>query len=366
MAEQTQAPPQGEDGRVDLVFEGGGVKGIALVGALSVLQEHGFQAQRVAGTSAGAIVATLCAAGYSPPEIHDLITGQDFTRFTDPTMLDRIPFAGQALSILLDKGIYQGKYFHDWMQERLQNRGIKTFADLRTDPPTDDPRYRYRAQVIASDTTQRCLLVLPKDAAKLGIDDPDTLEVALAVRMSMSIPIFFEPVAFTNPKTRQKDIIVDGGMLSNFPVWLFDSDGPPRFPTFGLKLVEDEPRKSLADTITPRQEGGPIAQEIDFFKSMVETMSGAIDRQYLQMDSFVRTITIPTLGIASTQFTLSKQQSDALFQSGRDAANTFLQGWYAAGGFPAYVAAFRTGAPAPATRRDVALDHMRKATAPSP
>ncbi|GAC1330089.1 MAG: patatin-like phospholipase family protein [Chloroflexota bacterium] len=362
MSEQTPSSVSDGEKRVDLVFEGGGVKGIALVGALSVLQEQGFEVQRTAGTSAGAIVATLCAAGYNAPEIHDLIANQDFTQFTDPTTLDRIPVVGQGLNVLRDKGIYLGRYFHDWMREKLSARRVITFGDLRASPPSDDPRYTYKVQVIASDTTGRCLLVLPKDVGKLGVDDPDDLEVALAVRMSMSIPVFFEPVQFLNPKTRQHHTIVDGGILSNFPVWLFDSDGPPRWPTFGLKLVEADPKTSLADSITPKQPHGPIEETLDYIKSLVETMTGAHDRQYLAMDQFVRTITIPTLGISSTQFTLSKQQTDALFQSGRDAAESFLQGWYGAGGFPAYVAAFRSNDRP--TRRQTVLEHMRQAAAP--
>src|SRR5437868_11761036 len=98
--------PADADKRVDLVFEGGGVKGIALVGAVAVLEERGFQFQNLAGTSAGAIVATLLAAGYKAAEVRDIIAGQNFARFMDATWLDRIPAVGQGLSILMDEGIY--------------------------------------------------------------------------------------------------------------------------------------------------------------------------------------------------------------------------------------------------------------------
>src|SRR3712207_6668476 len=90
---------------VDLVFEGGGVRGNALVGALSVLEERGFRPQNVAGTSAGAIVATALAAGYSAAEQRQIIGELDFTRFTDTAWEDRVPFARRALSILKDQGI---------------------------------------------------------------------------------------------------------------------------------------------------------------------------------------------------------------------------------------------------------------------
>ena len=67
------------------------------------------------------------------------------------------------------------------------------------------------------------MLVLPRDAQLLGYA-PDELEVAYAVRMSMSIPIFFKPVRVENTQTNHEHVIVDGGMLSNFPVWVFDCE----------------------------------------------------------------------------------------------------------------------------------------------
>src|SRR5438270_13405324 len=105
MTEQEATPAQDQEKRVDLVFEGGGVKGIALVGALSVLEEQGFQFQNLAGTSAGAVVATLVAAGYKATEIRDIVAGEGMARFMDQTWLDRIPLIGPALRALKDAGI---------------------------------------------------------------------------------------------------------------------------------------------------------------------------------------------------------------------------------------------------------------------
>ena len=104
------------------------------------------------------------------------------------------------------------------------------------------PEDRYRLRVIASDVTHRRMLVLPDDAAHLGVN-PDELEIARAVRMSMSLPIFFEPVVHENGETGEDHLIVDGGMLSNFPVWLFDRKGQdPRWPTFGLSARRARPQ----------------------------------------------------------------------------------------------------------------------------
>src|SRR5919112_919108 len=195
MAEPRAGESENREKYVDLVFEGGGVKGIALVGAFSMLEERGYEPQNMAGASAGAIVAALLAAGYTSVELQEIIGNLDYDHFKDRAWEDRIPIAGDPLSILKDLGIYEGEAFAGWMRELLEAKGVRTFGDLirREDV---EIKYRYKAQVIASDVTERCLLVLPRDAPKLGIADPDDLNVALAVRMSMSITIFFEPVKF--------------------------------------------------------------------------------------------------------------------------------------------------------------------------
>ncbi len=229
----------------DLVCEGGGVKGVGLAGAFSVLEERGYTIENVAGTSAGAITAALIAAKYDASELRDIVFGMDFEQFLDEGWEDRIPGVGKAASVLLDTGIYEGDVFREWIADLLEKHNVETFGDLRTGDA--DPRYAHKLQVIASDVTARQLLVLPRDAAVLGLK-PDELNVALAVRMSMSIPIFFEPVRVENAETNREHLIVDGGMLSNFPVWLFDSDPGevPTWPTFGLLLVEPEPRTPIS------------------------------------------------------------------------------------------------------------------------
>jgi NTE family protein len=124
----------------DLVCEGGGVKGIGLAGAFSVLEEQDFRPQNVAGTSAGAITAALIAAGYTAAELKDVIFGMDFLKFRDVAWEDRIPLAGKGVSIVKGLGIYEGRYFESWIGELLEAKGAETFAALATDEYGDDPR----------------------------------------------------------------------------------------------------------------------------------------------------------------------------------------------------------------------------------
>ena len=321
--------PQAGDARhpgryVDLVFEGGGVKGIALVGAFSVLEERGYEPQNMAGASAGAIVAALIAAGYTAAELQKIIGDLDYDSFKDEAWEDRLPL-GVPLSILKDLGVYEGEAFSAWMRDLLEAKGVRTFGDLvrRKDV---ELKYRYKAQVIASDVTKRRLLVLPRDAPKLGIEDPDGINVALAVRMSMSIPIFFEPVRFDNPQTGEEHLIVDGGMLSNFPVWLFDAE-EPQWPTFGLKLIQKDPKAPVAGDFPEREAPrGGISEVLEYLRSLVDTMMAAHDRLYIEESEFDRTIAIDTLGVGTTEFDLSSERAMDLFESGRVVAEKFLEG----------------------------------------
>jgi NTE family protein len=347
----TAQQTSGDELRADLVFEGGGVKGIGLAGAYRELTDRGYRAECVAGTSAGAITAALVAAGYSGAEVEEIVLKQmHFPDFEDPSFFDHFGRAGQAVEFLKRRGMHSGDYFLNWMREQLAAKDKVKFGDLRNPAGSDDTR-TYRLQVIASDLTAQSMLVLPQDAAQLGIDDPDELGIAEAVRMSMSIPIFFEPVLFKNPKTGQEHMIVDGGLLSNYPIWLFDAPGgaKPQFPTFGMLLVAPGQQAPLLPTPAPGTRLPDVGSDLDFLKVIVETMAEAHDRFYVEQANYARTIPIPTLGVKTTQFDISPQQSQALFNSGKAAAAEFLDTW----DFQAYTDKFRTGAPP--SRRDTVV-----------
>jgi NTE family protein len=330
----------------DLVFEGGGVKGIGLAGAYRELSDSGYEPGCVAGTSAGAIMASLVAAGYTGAEVQEIVLDKqkmDFTKFEDRSFLDKFGAVGDIAEFFKTRGMHSGDYFLGWIRDLLKAKGKTTFGDLR-DRNATDPRRSYKLQVIASDLSARSMLVLPRDAEKLGAD-PDELEIAAAVRMSMSIPVFFKPV------TMGGNEIVDGGLLSNFPIWLFDTPKgvTPGFPTFGLLLVAPKQAAPLVSDGVPANPAQPIGSDIDFIKAIVETMMEAHDRFYVEQANYARTIPIPTLGVRTTEFDIGKDQAQALFDSGRAAARSFLATW----DFEAYIAKFRSG-PA-VTRRDSVL-----------
>ncbi|HEY8417976.1 MAG TPA: patatin-like phospholipase family protein [Limnochordales bacterium] len=312
--------------RADAVLQGGGVKVIGLVGALTVAEERGYRWVNVAGTSAGAMVAALLAAGYRARELARILDELDFSQFRDPGPLGRIPVAGPALSLLLTKGVYRGDALEEWVRERLAARGVTTFADLVIPGETDE-RFRFKLQVIAADISRGRMLVLPQDIAQYGLN-PEALDVARAVRMSASLPFFYRPVVarYGTDGRRTVSYIVDGGLLSNFPVWLFDVPGAPPWPTFGFMLVDPEYGR-------PQPIRGPVSMAVALLSTMLE----AHDARYLEEADRVRTIRIPTCGVRTTDFDISTEKRRELFEAGRHAAREFFAGW----NFPRYVEQYR-------------------------
>ncbi len=311
--------------KCDLVLEGGGVKGIGLVGAVSVLEEAGYDVQRVAGTSAGAIVGSLVAAGTPAARLAEIMAGLDWRRFQDRSLVDRIPFLGRALSIALDKGVYEGRYLREWLAERLAERGVRTFKDFEITQEQDPgsalpPEKRYRLTVIVSDVTCGVMRAFPVDYDRYGLVAGD-VPVADAARASASIPFFFEPVTLRDVRANRDVVLVDGGMLSNFPVEVFDRrDGrPPRWPTFGIKLSAKGPATPPGFEVT-----GPASLSL----ALLKTLIGHTDRAHLNDPDVVeRTIFVDTDGVQATDFDLDRTTADRLYQNGRTAAQEFLDSW---------------------------------------
>jgi NTE family protein len=315
--------------KADLVLEGGGVKGIALVGAVSVLQEAGYTFPRVAGTSAGSIVGALVASGMPAAQMQEVMQSTDYSKFQDGTILDKLGPLGQGASLLFQQGIYEGNYLKDYLR-RLLPDDMESFAGMRLpeDPDSDLPESRrYKLVVMASDVSRHVLVRFPWDYPDYG-QVPDEQSVVEAVRASMSIPFFFEPthLDFVSTDEQGKSVkerctLVDGGMLSNFPVDVFDrTDGkPPRWPTFGIKL-------SGKPGAPPKP--SPIHGPLTLTFGMLSTLIGWNDRCHINDPSICkRTIFVDTFGISAVSFDLSKADQDRLYQSGRHAATKFLTDW---------------------------------------
>ncbi len=346
--------------RADLALEGGGVKGIGLAGAVLVLDEAGYSFPRVAGTSAGAIAACLIASiskADKPMTALRTYLGQlKFANFMPEGKIHHfldhlggiVEKAADAAILTQRVGLYPGTYLAQWLQPILDELGVRTFADLKIAQSDDPgmslpPSKRYRLVVHTSDLTRGELVQLPWDYGYYGLT-ADEQEVAGAVRASMSIPFFFEPVTI---QATEADVDVampdgsvirqhydagtvtwtDGGMLRNFPIGAFDRvDGQPaRWPTIGVKL------SSLQTRFGPTEASGTA---LSVAIRALHTMMNEWDRYNVEETTAARTIFVDHAGLTATQFDLTPDQQNQLFINGVWAATRFIIEMSHAGGVP--------------------------------
>ena len=286
--------------RVDLVCEGGGVRGIGLVGAVDALAAAGFRFPRVAGTSAGAIVASLVAAmqvaGEPLTRLAEIMRSIDYRKFLDRNLIGQVPLIGGVLSLLLSDGVYRGAYLEQLLAGLLRDLGVRTFGDLRTG---EQPmQFAWSLVVTASDLSRRRLVRIPWDLGDYGIG-PDDFSVARAVHASSAIPYIFEPVRVADATW------VDGGLLSNFPVELFDR-AEPRWPTFGIRL-------SARPGIPPTH---PVHGPVSLGIAAIETLVSNQDNAYIDDPCTVRrTIFVPADDVSPINFDITGEQREALYRA---------------------------------------------------
>ncbi|WP_025026217.1 patatin-like phospholipase family protein [Caldalkalibacillus mannanilyticus] len=289
--------------KCDAVFEGGGVKGIAFVGAIQETEKRGYQFARLAGTSAGAITASLLAAGYTGSELEEIMEEFSFLHFLETDWVGRIPILGKGMNIYWRNGMYTNTRMELWMKEKLNKKGVDSFGDLPEG----------KLKIIASDISNGRIMIIPDDLEWYGVDWK-SFSIAKAVQMSTTIPYFFRPVEFSFKK--DKIYIIDGAILSNYPVWIFDTPSTPRWPTFGYRLRAGE-------VYSPSLIKGPISLFIALFTTMLE----AHDRRSIEGHDAVRTIFIPVEGVKTTDFRISTEQKKRLIELGRREAKDFFEQW---------------------------------------
>ncbi|HEU4718310.1 MAG TPA: patatin-like phospholipase family protein [Bacteroidia bacterium] len=282
----------------NLVFKGGGVLGIAYAGAIKVLEDNGIlqQVRRAAGTSAGAITAALVCLKYSAAEILHEVSATNFKSFEDG--LD-------PLRVATKYGLFKGDAFLSWMQQRLIDKGFSataTFTDLKNKGMSD-------LHVFASDLNTQNL-------REFSFATTPGVPVAYAVRASMSIPLFFNAWQFpgNNPDNH---LYVDGGMVYNYPVRTFDQNGVnPATLGFFLSNLN---APAIADTLD-------YNHLVQYVRNTFDTIMNAQNINFRNDPSDEkRTVMIDNLGISATNFGLTQQQEQDLYNSGVKYTTAFLQ-----------------------------------------
>lgn len=284
----------------NLVFQGGGVKGLAYVGALQELDARQMYAgiEASAGTSAGSIVSTLVSLRYSVADISTIMNNTNMASFMDrENILKKLKFFG----------LHPGDAFLKWIKQQIRQSPLglqdtATFQDFKNKGARD-------LHVYATD-------LFTRNIQHFSVETTPDVVVAEAVRASMSIPVFFNAWKFSN-NIPDDHLYVDGGVLLNFPLYTFDDLNQPPESTLGFELVN----------LT----GKPVLHRFEywqwghFVKNTFETllMAQVVDLAQEERE-LKRIVRINDLGISATDFNLTEQQKTALVQSGVDAVNTFF------------------------------------------
>jgi len=280
----------------NLVFQGGGVKGIAYAGALAALERRAelCAVQGIAGASAGAFTAMLVAIGCDAAAIARIATGTD-----DAALEDHF----DPLRLATHYGIYRGEALHEWIAGAFATTGLDqrlSFAALAAATGRD-------LRVFATDLTQRT-------AREFSARATPRVPVVDAVRASMSIPLMFPAWRFAAGEP-DDHLYVDGGVVMNYPIAAFDEHDPPE-ATLGFRLVPGSQPVPI-----PGDRNHPAAYVHALFGAILAAQ--AIDVSAQPRDR-LRSVSIDDFGIAATGFRLTAAQQQALFESGRRATDAFL------------------------------------------
>jgi NTE family protein len=303
--------------RCDLVLGGGGLRGLAHIGALMALDEQSYAVERVAGASAGAVVGALGVSGVPVERIGELFEELDFRSFAMADVWERLS-AKRAIKGIVNRLTTERIEPLTWIRDNLAEQGVETFADLRMPEADAGTRLEdsYRLVVRCLDVVNRRVVRLPWDFPRYGLN-PDEQPVAQAVLASMSIPFVYSPVPIGTEGGGLRGILVDGGLTSGFPVSILDRrDGrEPRWPTFGIRLlsrVTGSDAMPEGDIATARMVLGALLESSD----RLEPTNECDER---------RTIRVDVSDIRALEFDLGSGQR--VIEDGYEAMAAFLADW---------------------------------------
>jgi NTE family protein len=350
----------------DLVFQGGGAKGAAFVGALQAFATAGHTHRRLIETSAGAITATLLGAGYSAVELlqatSETLPGTNdpvFTTFMDAPKLsdfDAAEIATSQTMDLLEKahmpgfaakellnlalridlyremfsfnecgGFYTGDAFLSWFRTKLQAKGLDpdlTWTQFAAKTGSD-------VSAVTSDVTEQEMVIL-------NVRTAPQVPVALSVRMSMSIPFVWREMIWDaawgayRGRNKTGHTFVDGGVLSNFPLALVAESSPEIIEimgntdpngagTLGLTLDTSIAVPGAENSQTPRPRLRTADRVTRLIDTMRETSDAEVMRKYPNLICH-----LPCGGYGTTEFRMSQERMNLLIDAGRKAMTAYL------------------------------------------
>jgi NTE family protein len=300
-----------------IVFSGGGLKGLAFAGAVCKLNEiNGMEnIKGYAGTSIGSIIAAILAIGYKPDEMKEIIQEIEMRQFFD----DKWGIIRDTINFLKQYGVAPGKVFYDFIGQKIKEK-------------TGDPDYTFEQLykekninlviVGTNMNTRSSIYFYPNHINEKYRNVP----IRKAVRISMSIPFVFEPCEFNG------DICVDGGVLDNFPLHVFDGEYPGHIKArlnlipvnpkvLGMNIIVN-PVEAENYRLTNREK---INNLPEYALSYITTVMLENQRRLITPTYWLRTVNIITENLSTTEFNLSEEQKNKLISTGEKSIEYFFK-----------------------------------------
>ena len=326
----------------NLVFEGGGVKGIAYVGVMRALRRQGAldHVMRYGGTSAGAINALMVALGYDDEEQLEIMRSVDFRKFMD----NDFGFVRDGWRLAKEFGWNRGEFFSGWIGELIRHKlgtADATFDDLHLATASE-------LHVVGANLATGFAEVFSHER---HADMP----LARAVRISMSLPLFFAAVRW-GPR---RDVYVDGGLILNYPVKLFDrlkyirederayaARGTDYYAENNVDFLAENRasspyvynRQTLGLRLDTREQiglyrhgeplkGKQIENIVDYAKALAGALLAVQENQHLHTDDWHRTVYVDTKDVGTTDFDLPTARKEELIGEGEKAVRNYFA-WF--------------------------------------
>lgn len=294
-----------------LVLSGGGIKGLSYIGALQELnklnvlydKDGKFKLKGIAGASAGTIIASLLAVGYTVDELIPIMSSIDFSQIVD----DKFGYVRDSLNLITKYGICKGQYLYDLMGDLIEKKTGDADYTLKQLYDTKN----IKLIISATNLTQNKIVYLHPQHTH---DAYANIPIRKCVRMSTSVPFLFEPYGY------DECLFADGGTLDNYPIEVFDIDNPndinelywditPNYKVLGLKIITNQHDENNICK---------IKNIYDYACSYVDTFLSNNDRKSLIKINWIRTIFIITPNYSLTKFDLTDDQKTELIENGID------------------------------------------------
>lgn len=320
----------------NLVLEGGGVRGLAYAGAFSELEKSGIlqQIDKVAGTSAGAIAGVMISMGYNATEIDSIMRSLPVEEFND----GKGGIVGKYRRVRNNFGLYKGEKFELWVQDLIK---FKTGDSNLTFSQLHQLRLHNR---LFKDFYCTATNISKQQLDIFSYEHTPDMSIALAVRISGGLPLYFEPVILDDQykKIKKADTLsfknyyVDGGMIANYPISIFDTCQNRGNPfqceklwfnpqTLGIKLerpAQIDSLKNNSTNIPPFQ----IKSFGDYLHAFNNLLIETLNRKYPNLENEKgRTIYISYGYIRSRVRKMKPEEKEMLYNNGVKAANDFLK-----------------------------------------